>query len=77
MDDVRPYLWKTSDFGKTWKSLAAGLPADVYPCGARGPKRRGLLYAGTERGGSHSPDDGATWRELKLNLPTVAVHDLG
>jgi len=77
MDDVRPYLWKTADYGKTWKSLAAGLPQDVYVHAVReDPKRRGLLYAGTERGVSYSPDDGATWRELRLNLPTVAVHDL-
>jgi hypothetical protein len=77
MDDVRPYLWKTADFGKTWKSLTAGLPADVYLHAVReDPQRRGLLYAGTERGVSYSPDDGVTWRELKLNLPTVAVHDL-
>ncbi len=77
MDDVRPYLWKTADFGKTWKSLTVGLPADVYLHAVReDPARRGLLYAGTERGVSYSPDDGATWRELKLNLPTVAVHDL-
>jgi hypothetical protein len=40
------------------------------------PKRKGLLYVGTERGVSYSPDDGATWKELRLNLPTVAVHDL-
>jgi hypothetical protein len=77
MDDLRPYLWKTTDFGRTWKSLTAGLPADVYLHAVReDPKRRGLLYVGTERGVSYSPDDGATWRELKLNLPTVAVHDL-
>ena len=77
MDDPRPHLWKTADYGKTWKSLAAGLPQDVYLHAVReDPKRRGLLYLGTERGVSWSPDDGATWRELKLNLPTVAVHDL-
>jgi len=77
MDDARPYLWKTADYGKTWKSLVAGLPADVYLHAVReDPKKRGQLYLGTERGVSFSPDDGATWRELKLNLPTVAVHDL-
>src|SRR5207302_6445230 len=40
------------------------------------PKRKGMLYAGSERGVAFSSDDGATWRQLKLNLPTVAVHDL-
>ena len=77
MDDVRPYLWKTADYGKTWRALAAGLPRDVYLHAVReDPKAKGLLYVGTERGVSYSPDDGATWKELRLNLPTVAVHDL-
>ena len=77
MDDTRPHLWKTADYGKTWKSLAAAMPKGVYLHAVReDPKRKGLLYAGTERGVAYSPDDGATWKELKLNLPTVAVHDL-
>ena len=77
LDDMRPYLFKTTDYGKTWKSLAAGLPSDVYLHAVReDPKKRGLLYAGTERGVMLSRDDGATWEPLKLNLPTVAVHDL-
>jgi photosystem II stability/assembly factor-like uncharacterized protein len=77
MDDPRPYLWKTADYGKTWTSLAAGLPQDVYLHAVReDPKRKGLLFVGTERGVSFSPDDGGSWRELKLNLPTVPVHDL-
>jgi photosystem II stability/assembly factor-like uncharacterized protein len=77
LDDTRPYLWKTADYGKTWRSLAGGLAKDVYLHAVReDPKRRGLLYAGTERGVVFSPDDGATWKDLRLNLPTVAVHDL-
>ena len=77
MDDARPYLWRTSDYGKTWRSLSAGLPPDVYLHAIReDPRRQGLLYAGTEKGVAFSPDDGATWKELRLNLPTVAVHDL-
>lgn len=77
MDDMRPYLWKTSDYGKTWKSLAGSLPQDVYLHAVRqDPKQRGLLYLGTERGIAFSSDDGSTWTQLKLNLPTVAVHDL-
>jgi photosystem II stability/assembly factor-like uncharacterized protein len=77
MDDARPLLWRTADYGKTWKSLAASLPQDVYLHAVReDPKKKGLLFAGTERGVVFSPDDGATWKELKLNLPTVAVHDL-
>jgi len=77
LDDNRPYLFKTTDYGKTWKSLTAKLPQDVYlHVVGEDPKRRGLLYLGTERGVTFSKDDGDTWQELKLNLPTVAVHDL-
>jgi photosystem II stability/assembly factor-like uncharacterized protein len=77
LDDMRPYLFKTSDYGKSWKRLDDGLPQDVYLHAVReDPARRGQLYLGTERGVMFSTDDGASWRPLKLNLPTVAVHDL-
>jgi photosystem II stability/assembly factor-like uncharacterized protein len=77
LDDMRPYLFKTTDFGKTWDKRSTTLPQDVYLHVVReDPKRKGLLFAGTERGVSFSTDDGVTWQELKLNLPTVAVHDL-
>jgi photosystem II stability/assembly factor-like uncharacterized protein len=77
LDDFKPYLFKTSDYGQTWKSLTGKLPADVNLHVVReDPKRHGMLYAGTERGVVFSTDDGQTWRELKLNLPTVPVHDL-
>jgi photosystem II stability/assembly factor-like uncharacterized protein len=77
LDDTKPYLYKTTDRGRTWKSLAAGLPADVYLHAVReDPRKRGVLYLGTERGVAFSTDDGATWQALRLGLPTVAVHDL-
>jgi photosystem II stability/assembly factor-like uncharacterized protein len=77
MDDMRPHLFKTADFGKTWASLSAGLPQDVFLRAVReDPKRRGLLYLGTERGLAFSTNDGAAWQPLKMNLPTVAVTDL-
>ena len=77
LDDMRPYLYKTADYGRTWKRLDAKLPQDVYLHAVReDPAKRGQLYLGTERGVTFSPDDGATWKPLKLNLPTVAVHDL-
>ncbi|MFL6292798.1 MAG: WD40/YVTN/BNR-like repeat-containing protein [Thermoanaerobaculia bacterium] len=77
MDDMRPYLWKTADYGKTWKRLDGGLPRDVYLHSVReDPVRKGMLYLATERGVAVSKDDGATWNGLRLNLPTVAVHDL-
>jgi photosystem II stability/assembly factor-like uncharacterized protein len=77
LDDMKPYLFKTEDLGKTWKSLSAKLPQDVYLHVVReDPMKKGQLYAGTDRGVVFSTDDGATWTELKLNLPAVAVHDL-
>jgi photosystem II stability/assembly factor-like uncharacterized protein len=77
LDDMRPYLYRTTDYGKSWKRLDAGLAPDIYLHAVReDPARKGLLYLGTERGVMVSPDDGATWQSLKLNMPTVAVHDL-
>jgi len=77
LDNPRPYLFKTSDFGKTWKSLTGNLPQEVYLHVVReDPKKQGLLYVGSERGVAFSRDDGGTWEQFKLNLPTVAVHDL-
>lgn len=77
LDDMKPYLFKTSDYGQTWRRLDGGLDKDVYLHAVReDPKRRGVLYLGTERGVMASFDDGKSWRSLKLNMPTVAVHDL-
>jgi photosystem II stability/assembly factor-like uncharacterized protein len=77
LDDMRPYLFKTTDFGQTWEKLSTKLPQDIYLHAVReDPQQKGMLYAATERGVIFSRDDGATWHDLKLNLPTVAVHDL-
>lgn len=77
LDDMKPYLFKTTDYGKTWRSLTSGLKQDVYLHSVReDPKKRGMLYLGTERGVMFSRDDGTTWESLKLDMPTVAVHDL-
>jgi hypothetical protein len=77
LDDMKPYLYRTTDYGATWKSLSAELPQDVYLHVVRAdPQARGYLYLGTERGVMFSPDHGANWLPLKMNLPTVAVHDL-
>ena len=77
MDDTHPYLYKTADYGRSWTRLDGSLPQDVYLHAVReDPARRGLLYLGTERGVMFSPDDGTTWKSLRLNMPTVAVHDL-
>jgi photosystem II stability/assembly factor-like uncharacterized protein len=77
MDDMHPYLYKSSDRGRTWKRLDGPLPQDVPLHVIReDPERKGMLYAGTERGLVFSTDDGKTWQSLQLNLPTVPVHDL-
>jgi photosystem II stability/assembly factor-like uncharacterized protein len=77
LDNMRPYLYKTSDLGRTWTRLDAGLPPNVYLHAVReDPAKQGQLYLGTERGVMFSTDNGATWRDLRLELPVVAVHDL-
>lgn len=77
IDDRKPYLFVTRDGGATWTSLAAKMPADGYLQVVReDPKKKGTLYVGSERGVLFSTDDGATWRQLKLNLPPVRVTDL-
>jgi photosystem II stability/assembly factor-like uncharacterized protein len=77
LDDMRPYLLKTTDYGQSWKRLDGSLASDVYLHAVReDPKKRGQLYLGTERGVMFSVNDGDTWQSLQLNLPTVAVHDL-
>ena len=76
-DDLRPYIYKTSDYGKTWTKLGQGIPETTFVRVVReDPKKRGLLYAGTEQGIYVSFNDGSNWRPLKLNLPTTPVHDL-
>ena len=77
MDDYRPYVWKTTNFGQTWTAITDGLdPATHGKAVREDPKKKGLLYLGTERGVMVSTDAGKIWRSLQLNLPTVPVHDL-
>jgi photosystem II stability/assembly factor-like uncharacterized protein len=76
-DDVGVYIYKTTDYGVTWTRLGKGIPDGAFVRAVReDPKRKGLLYAGTERGIFVSFDDGANWRSLQLNLPNAPVHDL-
>ena len=77
LDDMRPYLYKTSDFGKIVEAARRRAAAGRLPARRpRGSRRSAAsLYLGTERGVMFSTDDGR-WRPLQLNLPTVAVHDL-
>ncbi len=77
LDDNRPYLFHTSDGGKSWETLGTRLPADVYLRAVReDPKKEGLLYLGTSVGVFFSTDTGKSWKPLKLNLPAVQVSDL-
>ena len=77
LDDMQPYIWKTSDFGKSWKRIDLGIADTEFVRVVReDPEQKGLLYAGTERGVWTSFDDGAHWHKLQLNLPPVPVHDL-
>jgi hypothetical protein len=77
LDNMHPYLYKTTDLGKSWTRLDGSLAQNVYLHAVReDPKKRGQLYLGTERGVMFSSDEGQTWRPLQLNMPTVAVHDL-
>ncbi|MBM4421329.1 MAG: glycosyl hydrolase, partial [Chloroflexi bacterium] len=77
LDDFRPYLFKTVDYGKTWTKITNGIAADDFTRVIReDPERRGLLYAGTETGAYVSFDAGARWRRLGGNLPVVPIHDL-
>ena len=80
MDDHKPYIFRTDDFGESWKLLTDGtngIPADHFVRVVReDPDRKGLLYAGTEFGMYVSFDDGAHWQSLQLNLPVTPVTDL-
>src|SRR5262249_29956443 len=77
LDDDKPYLWKTGDCGAHWTRIDAGIATTEFTRVVReDPAKRGLLVAGTERGVWFSPDDGAHWQNLRLNLPIVPVHDL-
>lgn len=77
MQDVAPYVYRTSDYGRTWTKIVNGIPAGHYVRTIREDlKRPGLLYAGTEVGVLVSFDDGANWQSLSLNLPAVQVPGL-
>lgn len=76
-DDNRPYLYRTSDYGKTWKKITNGIPDTAFTRVIReDPNKRGLLYAGTETGLYVSFDNGERWQSLQFNLPVVPITDL-
>ena len=74
MDDQKPYVYKTTDFGKTWTKIVNGIKDTHFARQIReDPKRRGLLYLGTENGVYVSFNDGSAWQSLQLNLPDTSV----
>ena len=77
LDDYSPYLYKTTDYGKSWTRINKGIPDHDFTRVIRSdPAREGLLYAGTETGVYVSFDDGAHWQPFQLNLPVAPIFDL-
>lgn len=75
--DFTPYLYKTTDYGKTWKRITDGINSEHFTRVLReDPKQKGLLYAGTETGMYISFNDGKNWQPFQLNLPIVPITDL-
>lgn len=76
IDDMRPYIFRTHDGGKTWQPIANGLPVSPVDSVREDPVQKGLLFAGTETGVWVSFDDGDHWQSLQLNLPRTAARDV-
>ena len=75
--DFKPYLYKTSDYGKTWSLITNGIKSEHFTRVLRAdPEKKGILYAGTESGMYISFDDGNSWNSFQLNLPIVPITDL-
>jgi photosystem II stability/assembly factor-like uncharacterized protein len=75
--DFAPYLYKTTDYGKSWKKITNGINDEHFTRALReDPKRKGLLYAGTETGMYISFNDGNNWKPFQMNLPVVPITDL-
>jgi photosystem II stability/assembly factor-like uncharacterized protein len=75
--DRGPYVYKTADYGRTWTKIVTGIPGDDFARAIReDPKRRGLLFLGTETSIYVSFDDGAHWQSLRLELPATPVHGI-
>lgn len=77
LGDFAPYLYKTTDYGKNWKKITDGIPAEHFSRVIREDDQvKGMLYAGTETGLYISTNDGKTWKSFQMNLPIVPITDL-
>ena len=77
LDDLRPHLYRTRDGGRTWTEIVTGMATDAPTNTIKeDPKRRGLLFAGTENLTWFSTDDGDHWQPLRLNMPAISIRDL-
>ncbi len=77
LGDYSPYLYKTTDYGVTWKTITNGIAQEDFTRVVRSDlSQKGLLYAGTENGMYISYDDGASWKSFQKNLPIVPITDL-
>ena len=75
-DDFEKYVYRSTDFGESWKSISANLPSEPINVIAEDPTDARILYVGTDVGVYTSLDGGATWHSLCADLPTAAVYDL-
>ena len=77
LNDFKPYIFRTTDFGKSWSKIVRGIPGGEFVHVVReDPNRKGLLYAGTERGACVSFNSGENWQPLRMNLPVTPIHDM-
>jgi photosystem II stability/assembly factor-like uncharacterized protein len=75
-DDFRPFLYRTDDFGATWRSISNGLPNEPINVVWEDAKNPNLLFVGNDTGIFVSIDGGASWVKMNANIPNVPVHDL-
>ncbi|MEO7145423.1 MAG: glycoside hydrolase, partial [Bryobacteraceae bacterium] len=76
LDDLKPYVYRTHDGGKSWRKIVRGLPDDPVNAVREDPERKGMLFAATEHAVYVSFNDGEQWQPLKLNMPVTSVRDI-
>jgi photosystem II stability/assembly factor-like uncharacterized protein len=76
LDDLKPHIYRTHDFGRTWTEIVSGLPDGPVNTVKEDPLRKGMLFAGTEKGVFVSLNDGDNWQPLQMNLPPTSIRDL-